>query len=127
MILDIDAIQPSEIHLRDRTLWSLLLAHQQGAAAKIPLIKVVFDDQEGRWVVWDGNTRAYALAMLGLPQVEVEVVPRGTRGTDEVLRGARECRLRGIRTIRHLNPIDVLPDDRWRARPILTYDQVHTA
>jgi len=127
MILDIDDIQPSEIHLRERTLWSLLLAYQQGAAAKIPMIKVVFDDQQGRWVVWDGNTRAYALAMLGRPRVEVEVMRPGTPGTDEVLRGARECRLRGIRTIRHLNPIDVLPDDRWRARPILTYDQVHTA
>jgi hypothetical protein len=127
MRVNLDEIQPSEIHLRERTLWSLLVAHKQGRTEDIPPIKVMFDNHQGQWVIWDGNTRAYAQSMLGHKEIEVEVVGQGAPGTDEVLRGAQACRLRGIRRIDHLNPIDVLPDDRWRARPIVTYDQIRTA
>ncbi len=127
MRLNLDRIQPSEIHLREKTLWSLLVAHKQGRAGDIPPIKVVFDDLHGQWVIWDGNTRAYALSLLGRKEIEVEIAPRGAAGRDEVMRGAQACRLRGIHRISHLNPIDVLPDDRWRARPIVTYDQIKTA
>jgi hypothetical protein len=127
MRLNLDEIQPSEIHLRERTLWSLLVAHKQGRADEIPPIKVVFDSRQGQCVIWDGNTRAYALSLLGQNEIEAEVVARGAAGTEEVMRGAQACLLRGIRRISHLNPIDVLPDDRWRARPIVTYDRIKTA
>lgn len=125
--LDIDRIQPSEVNLRERTLMSLLLAHQRGEDDKIAPIMVVFDAAEGRWVVWDGNTRLFVAAMMGQDKIQATVVPMGTEGETDVLRGARACQDRGIRSVRHLNPIDILVEDRWRSREIHTYQDVKMA
>ncbi len=118
--IKLEDLHCSEVHLRERTVISLLMSHKNGRAEEIPPIKVYYYSPFDSFVIWDGNTRAYVASVLGYETIEATLVPEGTRGEVDIVRGFRAALARGIRKVRDLTPYDVLNEDRWRHRPIFS-------
>jgi hypothetical protein len=68
-LMAIRDLQPSQLYINQEKLGHLLMAVKFCKADDVPPIPVKI--MEGRWVMTDGHTRAFAAHLLGLQEIPV--------------------------------------------------------